>query len=131
MNSIAVPTAAEVRRIHDRIVERTDAYPGIRRHDADQFLGRVLEDARTAETVYTAAAIVIARLPRIHVFEDANKRTALTTALEIADRNGREIAPGDDELYRVMLHVARFDVEELARWLRTGTIDRSKLRDDS
>jgi death-on-curing family protein len=128
-NSIAVPEPADVRQLHDLLLERSDADPGVRRErHATDLLADVLSTAASAPTAYDAAAVVLTRLPEIHVFEDGNKRTALLTAGYVLELNDAPLAPGDEELYPVMNHIRRFETEEIAHWLRTGEIDESRLR---
>jgi death-on-curing protein len=68
-------------------------------------------------------------IPSVHVFEDANKRTAWTVTKSYLKREGIDFDPSqdDDTIERIVRRTALFDTEELAEWLETGEIDESKL----
>lgn len=124
----ALPTVEEIYAIHEAIVDEYDLdHPGIRAFFPDDKLARVIDRAAERADVFERAAVFLNGLPRVHVFEDGNKRTAWVTAVELLDRNGIEPAPGAEEAARVMKRRQRYDVSELAAWLRTGEIDRDRL----
>ena len=80
-------------------------------------LGRISSHLQYAEVedIYEVAALYAVALARGHVFNDANKRTALVTALTYLQIQGVDI-PRSDDLEEVMVDVAegRLDARSLA-----------------
>ena len=68
-------------------------------------------------------------IPSVHVFEDANKRTAWTVTKSYLKREGIDFDPSqdDDTVERIVRRTGLFNTEELGEWLETGEIDESKL----
>jgi death-on-curing protein len=56
-------------------------------------------------------------------FVDGNKRTGLTVAALFLQINGKKLAASHEELELFILDIAagRYDVGEIAHWLRTHT----------
>jgi prophage maintenance system killer protein len=126
---ILIPSIQEVYDFHEYIVENSDADAGIRRRNPDKWIQQVLDEAGDHAEPYLAGAHVMIRMPGLHVFEDANKRTSITVMGRILDLNDRTKVPGDSALYPVVKHYKRYNKYELARWLQTGEIDESRLRE--
>lgn len=95
----------------------------------DQTLASILDDIRDLDGDYRRAAALLNRLADAHDYEDGNKRTAWTVAETYLDQAGHEVAPGDEEVERVLLNRSRFDEVELAIWLETGDIPEGKFRE--
>lgn len=128
MPESSLPTIEEIYANHEEIVKRYDIdYPGTGAFFPDDKLSRVIERAAEYDDVHTQSATFLKQIPRVHVFEDGNKRTAWLTVLELLDRNGLEPVPKREEAETVLKRRQRFNVEELAHWLRTGEIDRNRL----
>ena len=89
----------------------------------------VVEPAAEHSDIYHRAAALLFGIPSVHVFEDANKRTAWTVTMEYLDRHGVDPAFQQDgeTIERIVRRAGLFDAEELAEWLKTGEIDESKL----
>lgn len=70
------------------------------------------------DDIYEIAAMYAVALARGHVFNDANKRTALVTALTYLSLQGVDI-PRDDVLEEIMVDVAEgtLDQQDLAELL--------------
>ena len=89
----------------------------------------VLDPASKYDDPYHRAAILLFKTQSVHIFEDANKRTAWTVMMEYLDRYGitPELPQDDDVIERIVRRTGLFDIEELAEWLETGDIDEEKL----
>jgi death-on-curing protein len=126
-----LPTAEEILAAHDRIEELYDLeYPGTMAAAPKCTLRReVLEPAAEHDDPYHRAATLLWKIESTHVFEDANKRTAWTVAMEYLDRKGINLGLSDDGelIERVVRRAGLFDIGELAKWLETGEIDESRL----
>ncbi|MEM9351588.1 MAG: type II toxin-antitoxin system death-on-curing family toxin [Planctomycetota bacterium] len=59
-------------------------------------------------------------IARNHPFVDGNKRTAAVVCEAFIELNGYKLGATDDELYRVILHLAegQLSEDELTDWLR-------------
>lgn len=111
-------TAELVREIHDLILRQEPGLAGDHGiGPLDGALSRVLNhiEYQGLDDVYEIAAMYAVALARGHVFNDANKRTALVTALTYLDIQGITI-PRDEGLEQIMVDVAEgtFSVGQLA-----------------
>ncbi|WP_135662007.1 type II toxin-antitoxin system death-on-curing family toxin [Halorhabdus rudnickae] len=124
-----LPTVEEIYTIHDEIIHIYDLkHPGVRDRFADEKLAQLIEEAREYDDDFQRAAVILRKLPSLHVFEDGNKRTAFLVVVEYLDRRNLEPAKSGDIVERVMKCRKRYSVEEIARWLEDGSIDEDKLR---
>lgn len=123
-----MPTVDDVFAIHEDLVEHYDLPPGTSRPLPRAPIRSVIEDTRAHDDEYDRAAALLSGIANAHVFEDGNKRTAYTTARTYLDGAGATIAPSEAQRAVVMRQFKRFDVDELADWLETGTIDEDRLR---
>ena len=125
-----LPIVEDIYGNHDDIVEEYDlVHDSTGAHFPDRKLQAVIDDARETGSDYEAAASLLQGLIRRHVFEDGNKRTAWVTSRAFLQRCDREVQVNRDEVPAVLRAISRYDTEELSRWLRTGEIDRTNLRD--
>ncbi|WP_273835812.1 Fic family protein [Halococcus sp. PRR34] len=124
-----LPTPAEIIAAHDRIEEIYDLkYPGTMTAAPKRTLRReVLEPAAEHDDPYHRAATLFWKIESVHVFEDANKRTAWAVTENYLRENGIAPPPGDELVERVVRRAGMFDVDELADWFETGDIDASRL----
>lgn len=85
-------TKSIVMRIHDRMIELYGGLPGM--PDAERvkaIIGRVEQTEYYSDPrpdVYQMAALYLCAIARGHIFNDANKRTALAVALFYLAQNG-------------------------------------------
>lgn len=126
-----LPTPQELLDAHDRIEEKYDLkYKGTMKAAPKAKLRRnVVEPAAEYGDVYHRAAVLLFEIQSVHVFEDANKRTAWSVTMEYLDRHGIEpdLPQDGDTIERIVRRAGLFDVDEIAEWLETGEIDESKL----
>ena len=131
MSDDDLPTAQDILDIHDRLEEKYDLkYKGTMKAAPKRKLRRnVVESAAEYDDVYHRAAALLFGIPSVHVFEDANKRTAWTVTIEYLDRHGikPDFQQDGETIERIVRRAGLFDTEELAEWLETGEIDESKL----
>jgi prophage maintenance system killer protein len=131
MSDDDLPTPQDILDTHDRLEEQYDLkYKGTMKTAPKAKLRRnVVEPATEYDDVYHRAAALLFEIPSVHVFEDANKRTAWTVTMEYLDRHGIEpdFQQDGDTIERIVRRAGLFDTEELAEWLETGEIDESKL----
>lgn len=78
---------------------------------------------------YHRAAVLPFKIPSVHVFEDANKRTAWTVIQEYLDRCGidPEVPQDDETVEKVVRRAGLFSPDELAHWFETGEIDEERV----
>ena len=122
-----LPTAEKIIEAHDRLEEEYDLkYKGYMTRVPEKKLREgVIEPAAEYEDPYDRAAVLLWRIPSVHVFEDANKRTAWTVARAYLRQNGIEPPVDDDLAQRVVTRAGKLRVEVISKWFRTGEIDRS------
>jgi len=56
-----------------------------------------------------------------------NKRTAWVTVIQFLEKHGETPAETTPSAKRVLYRIRRYDIEEVAAWLRTGDIDEDRL----
>jgi prophage maintenance system killer protein len=125
-----MPTVEDVFAIHEDIVEEYGLPDGASRPLPRRPIESVLDDAHQLDDDYLRAATLLRGIANAHVFEDGNKRTAYAIARTYLDLADRDLGPSPAQRVVVMRHFKRFDVDELARWLETGAIDESRLREE-
>lgn len=102
-------------------------YRGVRVASPKTKLRNVLADVAEYEGIYMRATYLLRKLITIHIFEDGNKPTAWTVTLIYLERHGLQPAEQGLPVERVLRRIRRFDVDEIARWLETGELDRDRL----
>lgn len=126
-----LPTPTEIIAAHDRIEMLYDLkYPGVRTAaPRSKLRENVLEPAGKYDAPYHRAATLLFGIQSVHIFEDANKRTAWTVMMVYLDRQGivPELPQNGETIERIVRRAGLFDSDELAEWLETGEIDTSKL----
>jgi death-on-curing protein len=101
--------AAKVIEIHELILSEE---PGLAGRPGDSLLAGALArveaniDYTDLDDIYDIAAMYAVALARGHVFNDANKRTALVTALTYLELEG-VVIPRNDALEEIMVDVAQ------------------------
>jgi death-on-curing protein len=129
MSEGELPSVEDIYAVHEDIVERWDlTHTGTRGVLPDRTLRSVLDDAATKDDPYVCAATLLRKIASAHVFEDGNKRTAWVVAKTYLLEQGLAVDPSGEQIAVVMKHYKRYTVDELSEWLRTGRIDRSRLR---
>lgn len=124
-------TVEEIYWIHERVVHEWDLDHDDTAHpNPDVIFQRILDAAAPISDPYLQAATVLRRVITAHCFEDGNKRTAWLAATKILVTYDEYPSPDRSEAAKILRHTARYDADEVAAWLRTGSIDRSKLRSD-
>ncbi|OZI17998.1 death-on-curing protein [Bordetella genomosp. 7] len=115
--------------VHDEIIAELGGLPGLAGGGAgavEAALFRVEMHAQYAELndVFGIAGLYAEAIARGHVFNDANKRTALTCALTYLYGQGIEV-PRSPELEEVMVHLAAGNLsgEDVADFLYAVWID--------
>ena len=124
------PTVRDVLTAHDVVGEVSEVRSeGLKRsqEEALNSIRSVLDDARSEEDVYRAAAVYLKGLIDIHPFNDGNKRTAVIVTARFLSENGEVFVPrkvqNTEELYNdIKWELPSKDVEETALWLRGGDL---------
>ncbi len=116
--------AEEIISIHDSILETEAGLAGIRPDmSLETVLGRIFSHIQygTVSTVFEVAALYGEAIARGHLFNDANKRTALMAMLTFLSINGYELSTGQHEIADLIVNVAEGQVDRpvLARWLES------------
>lgn len=94
-------SAQEVIEFHDRLIARDFGVPGMPEAGrADAIIHRVLNMHyyQGVKDVYELAAVYLVAIARGHIFNDANKRTALFVAQLFLKRNGISLPHKKEEL---------------------------------
>ena len=131
MSEDDLPTPAEIIAAHDQLEEAYDLkYTGFLKAAPKSKLRRnVIKPASEYDDPYYVAAVLLFEIQSVHVFNDANKRTAWTVTMEYLNRNGIDPVFGQDRqtVEKIVRRAGLFSTDELAHWLKTGEIDTAKL----
>lgn len=124
-----LPTPREILDTHEELEEAYDMkYTGTRVAAPKIDLKDILQECEQYDGVYLRGAFLLRKLITAHLFEDGNKRTAWVTTREYLMRQSEEPAERGPEAERVVTRIRRYDVEEIAEWLKTGDIDEDRLQ---
>ena len=124
-----LPSPEDIIAIHEEIEKSYGLeYRGISAHLPEQTLESILSDVAEFDGVYQRAGALLRRLISAHIFEDGNKRTAWTVVrLYLVDHDTGPAVRETKRVAAVLRRVQRFDTEELAEWLATGSLDEDRL----
>lgn len=109
-------TLEEVRTVHALVVEQFGGAPGER--DAAGLQGALSQPGAEYfgkplhPTVAEQAASYLYGLCQAHAFTDGNKRTAVFCALVFLQLNGYRLKASDDELFELVVGVAKGQVDK-------------------
>lgn len=124
-----LPTPRQIIIAHEEIEETYDLkHRGARVAAPRLQLQEVLEGVRDYDGVYMRAACLLRKVLTAHLFEDGNKRTAWSVTRQYLEKYGirpaqrREVVVG-----HFLRSIRSYDVDEIAKWLETGEIDRTRL----
>jgi hypothetical protein len=106
-------------------------YDGTSHPKPEFVLKGIASDVESISDPHTKAATMLRRLISAHVFEDGNKRTAWAIARRMLRRDGFEPPVEDAGVDAVLRHRSRYNTDEIAVWLKSDEIDRSRLREKS
>ena len=124
-----LPSARQIVIAHEEIEEAYDLkYTGARVVAPRLTLRDILEEVREYDDIYMRAACLLRKVLTAHLFEDGNKRTAWTVTRQYLNNHGLQPAERREIVVaHVLRSIRRYDIDELAEWLETGNIDRSRL----
>jgi len=115
-------------RIHEQMITLNGGAPGVRQNERVSVLLALLAQSSTPEAdLFEMAALYWVALARGHLFNAANKSTALAAALYLLERNGGTLRSGKDELAQLVAlandaATGARGVDELAAQLRALAI---------
>lgn len=121
---IKYPTLSEVIFAHDDLIGKYGGALGIR--DDGLLESAVFRCQATFggvdlyRTIFEKAAAILHSVIFDHPFVDGNKRTAVTSAAMVLEKNGWRLVASQDELMSFPLAVekARPEISEIADWLK-------------
>lgn len=123
-----LPSPSQILATHEEIEEDYDLkYRGIRIATPTITLREIIGDADDYETIWQRAAHLLRKLITEHIFEDGNKRTAWVVTREYLTRHDSTPSVDPDEVERVLKRIRRYEVAEIAEWLKSGELDRDRL----
>ena len=127
MTDIHYLTIEQALFIHKRIIDETGGARGVRDIGALQASishpQAIFDKLPLSPDIFSNAAALLHGIILNHPFVDGNKRTGLTVAALFLQINGKKLAASHEELELFILDIAvgRYDVGEIAQWLRTHT----------
>lgn len=132
MSDGELPTAEEIITVHEQLEEAYDLkHKGLMKAAPKLKLRtKVIDEAAKYDEPHHRAAVLLFRIPSVHIFNDANKRTAWTVTQEYLDRCGLDptVPQGSETTEKIIRRAGAFSIEELAEWLETGEIDLERVQ---
>lgn len=124
-----LPTPREIVAAHEEIeVSQELRFTGARVASPRLELRDLLGEVRAYDEVYVRAGCLLRKGITAHLFEDGNKRTAWTVTRQyLAEHDLKPAERRPVVVAHVLRSIRRYDVKEIAAWLETGDIDRSRL----
>jgi death-on-curing family protein len=126
-----LPTPQDIIDVHDRLEDQYDLkHKGTMKAAPKAKLRReVIEPAQERENPYQRAAVLLFKIQSVHVFQDANKRTAWAVTVRYLER--KEIKPeftqSDETIEKIVRRAGLLYPEALTEWFKTGEIDESQI----
>jgi death on curing protein len=120
-------TPQDILVIHARVIDKTGGSHGVRDTGLLVSLTERPKSSFGGKEVYSdlfqKAAVCLESLIRYHVFIDGNKRTAFVGASRFLFLNGFEFTVSNKEAEDYVLKVAieRYDIEQIAEWLKANS----------
>ena len=108
---------------HQIMLEKYGGYPGILKTGKKTFEA-IIEKVKAAEgDIYLKAGIMLSRLRRVRIVEDAHKRTAYTVTKTFLEVNDCRMTVTDPEnVNKFMKDILKYNVNEIVEWIRNGKI---------
>lgn len=127
MKDLEFPDWRDIDEEHDRILEDYPNKKEGRYHSPIKF-EEVVEEAKSKEDAYEAAAVFFKEIGREHVYKDGNTSLALLITKIFLQNNGKEFKPEEGKLLgRVINNHGLYDHQEIVKYLRTGEINEQRL----
>lgn len=120
-------TAEDVLLIHSLVVDETGGSHGIRNREVIAGIVGTPQQAVFGKelypTIFEKAAVLAREIIMQHPFLDGNKRTGMTSAAILLQRNGWALAvkEGGIETMALRIIIEHLEVKEIARWLKANT----------
>lgn len=128
MEDETLPSPEAVLAIHEEIEDEYDlTYTGASVAAPKLELREIISEAGRYDDLYMRAGCLLRKLVTAHLFEDGNKRTAWSTTELYLEFNDTQPAERGESVERILTRIRRYDVAEIADWLETGNLDRSRL----
>lgn len=117
-------SAAEILFIHSAIIDTTGGSHHVRDlglvESATERPWQCAFGHELYPSLFEKAAVLFDSIANFHPFVDGNKRTAISSAGVLLERNGIEMSATNKELERFTLQAVtgRYDVKKIAKWLK-------------
>jgi death on curing protein len=116
-------SAAEIKDIHDSILMNNSGLKGSRPDlSVEALVGRIHSNLtyQTFTSIEEVAALYAEVIAKGHVFNDANKRTALISMLTFLDLNGYTLKADQNAIADKMVDISdsRLGYRQFAAWLK-------------
>ena len=133
-NSVNYLTKEQILLIHSILIDETGGSHGVRDHNAILALEGLPRQSVFGKelypTVFLKAAVYCRNILFNHPFFDGNKRTGMTTAGIFLENNGYHIIAQEGQIEKFALEIIRerYDVQDIARWLKINSKKRKMGR---
>jgi len=100
---------------------RFGGYPGVKKTGKAIFKA-IMNEVKETDGLFEKAAVMLRRLRRARIVEDAQKRTAFIVTLTFLEMNGERVKLTDSEKF--VKDILKYNIDDIIRWLRNGRSSR-------
>jgi len=120
--SIWYPSWAFYVETHQIMLEQFGGYPGIYQTSRSAFEA-IMEEVKATEGIFRQAGIMLSKLRRVRLVEDAQKRTAYVLTTTFLEKNGEKMSVSDPEkVNSFMKDMLKYSLDEIVEWIKDGKV---------
>jgi len=82
----------------------------------------IMKEVKETDGLFEKAAVMLSRLRRARIVEDAQKRTAFIVTLTFLEMNGERVKLTDSEKF--VKDILKYNIDDIIMWLRNGRSSR-------
>jgi len=80
----------------------------------------IMKEVKETDGLFEKAAVMLSRLRRARIVEDAQKRTAFIVTLTFLEMNGEKIKLVNSEEF--VKDILKYNLDDILKWLRNGRL---------
>lgn len=103
--------------MHSEMLRKYGGYPGIKGNGKAIF-EVIMKEVKETDGLFEKAAVMLSRLRRTRIVEDAQKRTAFIVTLTFLEMNGEKVKLVNSEEF--VKGILKYNLDDIVRWLRNG-----------
>jgi len=116
-------------KVHHKMLAEFGGHPGVRRSGKYDF-EVIMNEVRATRGTYVKAGIMLYRLRRARLVDDAVKRTAYTVTTMFLEENKKTVFETNvEKALEFVEDMLEYDLKDVIEWLKNGRLPKEKQRD--